>query len=185
MIVALTLSGSWGQAGDQRELAAERLPALIGAFSSLEDATEDFLQALARGDRQEIEARALNRAEFVTLIYPALPASRFTSNLSADFVWGQSVMRSRAGLTETLRHAGRRYELVELRVAGGVKEYPGFGLHQDVRLLVREESGSRQELKLFSSIIELDGKFKIYSFRQEGSRGEPVSASPGTKGANQ
>lgn len=177
LILALAVSGfAW--AGDEAVKSSESsaeavaettVPAKKGlsdAYDSPESASREFLEVLAHGDRERILALALNREEFETLIYPTLPASRPGSNLSAEFVWRQSLLQSLAGLSRTMHYAGRKYELIGVRAAGGTKQYKGFVLLCDVRLKVRNEDGQERELRLFSSIIEMDGQYKIYSYRR-------------------
>ena len=138
---------------------------LSGAADSLEAASRRFLEVLSRGHRDEILAQAVNREEFEALVYPTLPAARPGSNWSVDFLWEMSLLHSLGGLERTLAHAGNRYHLVTVYAAEGVREYSGFRLHRDIRLRVRDEEDREQEVKLFSSIIEMNGRFKIYSFR--------------------
>ena len=74
------------------------------------------------------------------------------------------MLRNLAGLQKTMGYAGRRLQFVSIRLADGLQEYDGFRMHRDVRLTVRDSDGKEFEVKLFGSILEAGGKFKIYSF---------------------
>lgn len=139
---------------------------LAGAKASPEVLARHFLEVLSRGDRQEILGLALTEEEFREFVYPVLPASRPGSNLSAEFLWSQTQLRSLGGFSKTMKHAGKPYELLEVIVREGKREYEGFSIHRGVSLRVRDETGSVSEWKLFGSIIEMNGGFKIYSFAQ-------------------
>jgi hypothetical protein len=153
---------------------------LLNGAENLDELARRFLAVLAGGERSEIAAQAVSWSEYLTMIYPALPAGRFSSGMTPEFLWGQTQLRSRAGLQKLMeRHAGHRYELVSVGVRGGIREYPGFGLHQDVRMTVRNETGQVQELSFFTSVLELGGVFKIYGFRQSESRQGRASGSDG------
>lgn len=137
---------------------------LSSVEDSLDGLARKFLDTLAEGDRDKIKAMALTEDEFVSRIYPALPASQPGSNLSAEFLWRQTLLRNLAGLQKTMRFAGRRFDFVSLRCVDGVKDYAGFKVHRDVRLTVKDADGKELEMKFFGAALEAGGKFKIYSF---------------------
>jgi hypothetical protein len=137
---------------------------LANTDESMDALGRHFLEVLARGDREEMAALAVQKEDFSTCVYPTLPASQPGSNLSVDFVWDQSYLRNLAGLAKTLDYAGRKYEYVGLRIADGTRHYVTFTIHRDVRIQVKDETGKELELNLFGSVIESGGRFKIYSF---------------------
>jgi len=97
-------------------------------------------------------------------VWPDLPASRLP-NVSCDFAWDQATLNSLSGLVEMLRdHEGRKYELVSLRFAKGTEAYPSYKVHKETWLRVRDETGAESELRLFGSMLEMDGNFKLFSF---------------------
>jgi hypothetical protein len=158
------VSGTALSAPDAAGRVEHPRPPLSAATDSIERLARRFLETLAEGDRRKIKAMALTHDEFVARIYPGLPASRPGSNLSAEFLWRQTLLRNLAGLQKTMGYAGRRLQFVSIRLADGLQEYDGFRMHRDVRLTVRDSDGKEFEVKLFGSILEAGGKFKIYSF---------------------
>jgi hypothetical protein len=143
---------------------AQSCPRLSPAEDSVDALARKVLETLAQGDRDKLEDLALTQQEFTGCIYPALPASRPGSNLSADFLWSQTLLRNLAGLEKTLGYAGRRFEFVSIRFADGERQYEGFKVLRDARLTVKDTDGKELELKLFGAVLEAGGKFKIYSF---------------------
>ena len=144
----------------------EREQQLVGSRDSIESLARHFLRTLQHGDKDEVYDLALSKAEFEQIVFPSLPASRPGSNLSAEVLWQQTVLKSWAGFQTTLEHQGKNYELIAVRFADGVKNYGNFVIHRDARLRVRDEENRERKLNLFGSVIEKDGAFKIYSFVQ-------------------
>jgi hypothetical protein len=72
---------------------------------------------------------------------------------------------------------GKKFSFVKIIFAKGATKYklvnkplflgnPYTG-HEDARVIVKDESGAEQELKLFGGIIEYQGRYKIMSFNVE------------------
>lgn len=134
-------------------------------FHSVKDLAASFLTSLKKRDREEMTGLALNRDEFEALLWPSLPASRPGTNLTAEYVWKQLELRSRAALSTTLsRYGGKEMKLKRVHFAK--KEVLGdeLTLYRDVRLRVEDADGKQIELNLFGSVIEARGYFKIVSF---------------------
>ena len=110
-------------------------------------------------------ALALTESEFRDIAYPRLPASRPERNTSAEFLWEMLHQRSRRSLASTLdRRGGRRYELVAVDFAGETTDYGPFRVHRKTVLTVRTPAGEEETLRVFGSLLEQDGRYKIFSF---------------------
>jgi hypothetical protein len=137
---------------------------LTGAQPSAEALAGSFLEALARQDVEAIRRLRLTKEEFCLHVFPALPSSK-VPNLSCDFAWSQATLRSDGGLYKLLpKYKGKRYELISLRFEAGPDSYKGYKVHKPARLLLKDENGAGQEVRLFGSMLELDGQFKLFSF---------------------
>lgn len=144
--------------------AAERRP-LEAAASSTEELVRSFLDALQEDDIEGVSRLALTRGEFESYIWPELPAAQPERNLTAEFVWNNMNVRSRSNLNQLMESlGGQRLILEELRFTGETTEYATFRVHRDSELVVRDESGELRRGRLFGSVLELDGQFKIFSF---------------------
>lgn len=132
---------------------------------SLEGLTRAVLEALSRRDDSALRALALDEDEFRRHVWPELPASRPERNTPFGYVWTDLRTKSDAGLRGILAaHGGRRYQLERVRFTGETTQYDTFVVHRDSMLDVLDETGRRNTLRLFGSVIEKGGGFKVFSY---------------------
>ena len=137
------------------------------AAPSAEAAAEAVLDALERRDRDRLRSLALAEQEFRERVWPRLPASRPERNLPFSYVWGDLRQKSEGRLAATLaRHGGRSYELAGVTFAG-VTDYGTYRVHREATLHVRDGTGAAHDLRLFGSMIEQDGRWKVFSYVTE------------------
>lgn len=145
-------------------IAGREPRSLRHAQPSAEALAERVLEALAKQDEQSLKGLVLTKEEFCTYVWPELPSSEI-KNLTCDWVWDSFYPSDVAGLRQTLRmHGGKQYSLVRVRFAKGVTEYKTFKVHEESRVVVKDDSGQEREFKLFGSMLELEGQFKLLSF---------------------
>jgi len=136
---------------------------LAHAAASPEMLSRDFLAALAISDVPALKRARITKDEFTWYVWPELPASRLP-NVTSEFAWSQATLNSLSGLGGLLnQYSGRRFEFVRIRFAGGARDHSSYRVHYDSRLTVRDESGEEFEVKLFGSMLEMDGRFKLFS----------------------
>jgi hypothetical protein len=136
---------------------------LTNAANSPDALAKHFLKALAQGDEAAMRSLRITKEEFCRYVFAELPASK-VPNLTCDFAWQQGTLNSDKGLYEILpEHKGKHYELIAVRFEKGTISYDACHIHRDARLCVRDERGAEKELKLFGSILEINGKFKLFS----------------------
>ena len=127
-----------------------------------------LLERLREGDRSEIAQLGLSKEEWVRHVWPVSAANRPGSNFTPDFVWGLDAIRSQRDLAVTVRrYRGKEMKSIRVRIGKGIRDYDGFRLHRDARLEVGLPEGGKRELKLFSSVFERNGEFKIFSFKTD------------------
>jgi hypothetical protein len=137
------------------------------AAPSAEAVAEAVLDALERRDRDRLRSLAVAEQEFREHVWPKLPASRPERNLPVSYVWGELRQKSEGRLAHTLaRHGGRSYELAAVRFAG-VTDYGTYRIHREATLHVRDGTGTEQDLRLLGSMIEQDGRWKVFSYVTE------------------
>lgn len=130
-----------------------------------EEAARRALDLIAAGDREALLAISLSETEFREVVYPELPASRPERNTSADFVWRGLHRKSRNSLAFTLdRYAGQRLELVAVDFLGETTDYGSYRVHRKAALTVRRPDGAETVVRLFGSMIERAGHYRIFSF---------------------
>jgi len=139
---------------------------LINGQPSPEAVATRFLEYLFDKDTKAIQSLRLTKREFCEYVWPELPASRIP-NVTCDWAWDQATLKSDGGLSELMSpHGGRRYELVHVRFAGGTEEHYTYRIHKDTRLTLKDKNGAQKEVKILGSMLELDGKYKLFSFRE-------------------
>ena len=146
-------------------VAACSAPSLTGTQFSPEAAAAAALEAIAARDIATLRTLALSEQEFRSHVWPELPAARPERNLPFSYVWGDLHQKSEQSLAQTLaRHGGRRYALVSVRNDGETTRYPSYVVHRETVLEVRDESGVQLDLRLFGSLIDYDGAWKVFSY---------------------
>ena len=144
---------------------ASSLPALANTRPSPEALAGAVLEALVQRDRAMLDALALNEQEFRDHVWPELPASRPERNLPFSYVWGDLHQKSEGALAQTLAaRGGQRYDLVSVRGTGETTDYQTYRVHRETVLVVRDPAGVQQELKLFGSMLEKNGMWKVFSY---------------------
>lgn len=136
---------------------------LEGTHHSPLAVAQAVLDAVAANDAVALQALALSEQEFRQHVWPELPAARPERNLPFSYVWGDLRQKSTSGLQATLsRHGGRRYTLEDVRFSGETR-YPGYTVHRDAAFVVHGSDGP-EELRLCGSMIEQDGRWKVFSY---------------------
>lgn len=140
-------------------------PALGNAQTSASALAHLVLDAIARRDQATLHALALDESEFRVHVWPSLPAARPERNLPFSYVWGELKQKSDASLASTLaRYGGRRYALVDVQFAGTPTDYAGYLVHGGTTLVVRNESGEQESVRVCGSLLEKDGVWKVFSY---------------------
>ncbi len=95
-----------------------------------------------------------------------MPASRPERNLPLEYVWTDFHQKSDRHLRRTLaRHGGERLHLRSVRVTGETSEYETFRVRRKTVLVVENERGEEETLRLFGSLLQQqDGRFKVFSY---------------------
>ncbi len=141
-----------------------RVPPLAHTQESAEATVAAVLDALATRDRARLAALALSEQEFKDHVWPDLPASRPERNLPFSYVWGDLHQKSDGSLGQTLRIlGGRRLTLVEVRFKGKT-DYPRSTVHREAVAVVRGEDGTVRDVRVCGSLIEQDGRWKVFSY---------------------
>lgn len=140
-------------------------PGLTNTFASVDDLARAFLEGLERDNFDALRDLGLSSEEFAWYVWPELPSSIPDRNLSRDYVWGDMNGKSLRSLRWTLAEwGGEEFELVRVEFAGEATTYHTFTVFRDARLVVRDEAGREGRLDLFGSVMERDGRYKLFSF---------------------
>jgi hypothetical protein len=138
---------------------------LPNAQPSADALASEVLAALARRDAARLQQLALNEDEFRDVVWPELPAARRERNLTADYVWRDLHAKSRVGLEALIaEYGGQPLQLERVEYQGETTQHRSFLVRRNAIVIARNGDGQEQRLRLFGSIVERDGGFKIFSF---------------------
>jgi hypothetical protein len=139
-------------------------PPLENTHTSPTALAEALLDAVAQRDRATLERVALTEREFRDHVWPQLPAARPERNLPFSYVWGDLRQKSTATLSRVLAdHGGRRYQLLGVEFEGEA-DYRTYRVHRDARVRVRDAAGRDLTLRVCGSMLEQDGRWKVFSY---------------------
>jgi hypothetical protein len=149
-------------------LAAGMPPPLKNGAPSMNDLGRQVLTALDRKDFKTLDALRINEQEYRSCIWPELPISKIEQwKKRYDFVWREVDTKCTYGLRALIeKYGGQKFTFVSIRFARGTSRYSACTIHQDARIIVKDSSGAEKELKLFGSVVESGGYFKIMSFNR-------------------
>jgi hypothetical protein len=138
--------------------------ALSPSYPSKDEAVEVFLQALTARDRAALQAVVLTETEFRKYVWPALPASDPAVGMPVDYIAAEFRQKNEAFAAGLINdHGGKEYRLLAATFGGASTDYGSFRVHRETRLDLRGPTGVTT-LRLFGSMIESGGRWKIYSF---------------------
>jgi hypothetical protein len=165
----LVLLSALGLAGcDPAPAASEHRslePALSSTFDSPEALARAVLKAFAEEDVETLKRFPLDKDEFRLYVWPKLPASRPERGVPLEYAWGELSQKSRSAVASSFsRYRGRRFELISMGFRGESTDYGSFRVHRESRLKVRDESGEEADLALFGSVMEWNGRYKLFSY---------------------
>jgi hypothetical protein len=149
----------------------EGLPAtdsLSGGAASRDELIARFVEAVARQDMAAARAMELSRAEYGWIYFPSLQRMNPGLNMQPEVMWLLHGQESDKGLVRVLR-----------RLGGGQARLGGYSCEEapqvegDIRywhrctVPVTAPDGESAALKLFGSVMEHGGRFKIVSYAND------------------
>ena len=141
---------------------------LVGGASSREMLVRVFMRNLAASDTAALVRLTISRAEFAWLIYPDSPLSAPPYRLAPDLAWMQHAAASGTGLTRLLeRLGGGQLQLHSWDCSEGPLPEGKNRIWRNCAVRFEQPGAAQNSLRLFSSIIERQGRFKILSYAND------------------
>lgn len=140
---------------------------LFGGRSSPDELVRAVVAATAHDDQLAMIDLAIRKEEFEVICWPSFPQSRPYLRVPWTEAWGFQYANLLGGSRQGIREVqGRDVEVVEVKVAS-VKDYNGwFRIHSGVQIQARDtRSGELVEFDYVDSIIERDGTFKVFLYK--------------------
>jgi hypothetical protein len=133
--------------------------------ASPEALAREVLQAIGAHDAGRLRQLAITEQEFREIVWPDLPAAEPRTNLTVEYVWQDLHQKSDADLRQTLEiHGDRPLEFVSVSFRGETSQYRHYLVHRDARVTVRDAEGAEETVRLFGSVFEQDGRYKVFSY---------------------
>lgn len=151
--------------------AAPRAVRLVGGYESPSALITEALDAFAAADTTRLERLLITRNEFDSLLYPELgmhyPAANDMRPETRAFLWENQALNSIQGLKHALRDmSGRRSTLLGITYRGGGHAYRSYKIHEGTLVRLRMDDGREALSHAFGSIVEMDGRYKLLTFRE-------------------
>jgi hypothetical protein len=124
------------------------------------------LLGLREKDEELLNSLRVTEREYKEILFPEFPAA--AGNAPPEFHWFLTNTHSRAGIENALgTWGGEDFELVDVVVTQGTTDYRTFRILNKVELKVKDRKGGPEirQLRIFGSVVELKGQYKILSFR--------------------
>jgi len=127
-----------------------------------------FMASLSRNDTGELRKIALQPREFADLVYPESPYTHAPYRQSPALVWYQIENGSSVGFTRLVRRlGGQPLKYVDNRCDPKPDRQGRNAIWTNCAVRIIGPAGKSTTHRLFGSIIERDGVFKIVSYRNE------------------
>lgn len=152
----------------KENVGGERVTMLQGAASSRDSLVQKFLKALQASDTSALRAMVLNAREFAWLVYPESPNTKPPYKQSPALVWNQIENPSASGFTRLVRRLGGEHVVYAGYSCSKHPDQQGRNtIWTNCRMRLGEPGENVRARRLFGSIIERDGQFKLVSFANE------------------
>ena len=139
-----------------------------GGFSEAFRSPEALIRtAVARGSRSDVVGvwrTRITREEYEAILWPELPERR---DGPVEFFWAMMEGRHRKGARALVGEVhGGAWEVVRIEWTDEPAVYPSFTIHKFPEVTVRSVTdGSEMVLHHITGIVEWNGLFKVFSFR--------------------
>ena len=134
---------------------------LKNASSSRDEVVSRFLRAIETRDSADLRALTIDGAEFIDLYYPTSMYSHPPYKQSPEVVWMLQQQNSDQGLQRVLKRFGGQTTNLKSYACKPDPRVEGANRFWDECTITLTDGST---VRLFSSIIERDGRFKILSY---------------------
>jgi len=129
-----------------------------------ETLARQVIAALETKDERALKALSIDRAEFTKYIWPTLVARVGGQGVSADKFFVNYSNTSDFGLKQHLTDlGGKKFEFVKWD-SGPEDTHKGYRLVPNPEIVLKNQSGQEQTLRLGSALLEHDGIVKVASY---------------------
>jgi hypothetical protein len=141
-------------------------PSLDGGLGSPREVAQAVVRALDARDLTALERLGLSEREFREVVWPRQPAARPERNIPWDYAWRSLAAKSRFQLRGRLNEwsSSRNASLVGVDFTGETTDYGTYRVHRRSAVTLRRGDGTLATVRLFGSMIEQGGRYKVFSY---------------------
>jgi hypothetical protein len=144
--------------------------ALVGGAATPRELVTAALAGFAAHDTAALARLLVSRDEFMRVIYPELgahfAAARDTRTETKAFLWENQHLNALQGMRKALRElGGDTLALSVIEFTEGSKTFPSYVIHEGTDVTVTKPGGELATLYAFGSIVEMEGRYKLMSYR--------------------
>lgn len=164
VILATALIGLLAVAGCSRGEAAATLPPLPGSAASMDALGQGVVEGFVHADTARLRGYTLSLEEYRDVVWPRLDVDPATG-VTFDWSWRDNQMRGGRAYRRYLeRMRGIPLRAGTTRCTGEPRRFDGVTVVQGCRTVVRDSAGATEEMALFSSVVEIGGRYKIFRY---------------------
>ena len=141
---------------------------LSGGAPSRDSLVARFVDAVARQDTAAVRAMVLDRAEYGWIYFPSLQRMNPATRMQPEVMWMLHQQESEKGITRVLRRLGggqARFGAYACEDAPQVDQDNRYWHACTVETIAPD--GEKAPLRLFGSVIEHGGRWKIVSYAND------------------
>jgi hypothetical protein len=126
---------------------------------------EAVVAALDGRDVAALERLSVNELEFRRVVWPRQPAARPERNIPWKYAWRDLAAKSRLQLRARVAEwQPAAVTVVEVGFDGETTDYGTYRVMRRSRVTLRDKEGRLTTGRLFGSVIEQRGHFKVFSY---------------------
>jgi hypothetical protein len=141
---------------------------LSGGAGSRDSLVARFVDAVARQDTAAVRAMVLDRTEYGWIYFPSLQRMNPATRMQPEVMWMLHQQESEKGITRVLRRLGggqARFGTYTCEAAPQVEQGSRYWHACTIQTIAKD--GETAPLKLFGSVIEHGGHWKIVSYSND------------------
>lgn len=151
-----------------RATIADTPSTLAGGEASAERLAREFLRAVSSNDSTSIRRLVVNRAEFAWLYYPHTRFTKPPYELGPELLWLQMNEASEKGIVRALRrYSGSALRFEALVCPDSVSVEGPNRIRMGCQLRFATADSAARTMRMFGSLLERDGRWKIISYAND------------------
>lgn len=131
---------------------------------SPEELVKDVLQALQDKDTAALNDLAVTESEFKQSVWPLLTLVRGSRTATSYFKDVYDPTSRQVAKNLIAQYGGQTLQLVKITPGEPRQVKSGYRVYPSVEVALRDESGQVKPVKLFGSMVEHDGHFKVGTY---------------------